>query len=605
MGSPDRRGSDDENDTTSPGRSGVFTASSLQNRLTFFERDGRIRVRSRGREKPMATNPTLAVARRSLLVWSGSILAAVVFAMATAPMFAQEVLTRERLGPLPHDLTFIGSGAFANHVVIADGLEIRAIPARGRGLAPRTEPGRPPRSRKLFDVRDAGMTLAPRGLAFVDSERSFFLTSEARERFDVVGPHGESRGTRTIRYVAHHPPQPLTLAYIPQDSPVYPDHLLLLSSQDGPCVSVVRRDGQVVQDIHPELPGPPRPPSSITFLRPDLILFGIGITEWAVMDFDGNVLETSETIGLQGFVQLPDGRVVAAGVSDGMIHYYDATLAPRPAEDRYFGVGLGLIAGESLTWNDATNEHVMVAGPDLLAVPTTLDRVGTIADLYSHGEGYVVRDTAYMPDEQLYAVGQVSISRLEPHSIAFYDDEGQRVDIIRMVGLAPSTLAYVPPTREFAVWAPVSFLGPPFLFFLDRAGAFSRLILLEPLGIERVDDVAYFDTDGTIGGGRLMIVDGRLGEAVVTDLDGNLIDRFDTESTLAVLTPGAVSAITSGPQAGSFGMLDAANRELVVFGTDAGDPGRRSSSPSFRIIQESRRRSDPFPEKEPSPLHPD
>jgi hypothetical protein len=85
---------------------------------------------------------------------------------------------------------------------------------------------------------------------------------------------------------------------------------------------------------------------------------------------------------------------------------------------------------------------------------------------------------------------------------------------------------------------------------LSRAGAFVR-------DIELGMPVGPFTNEGD----ELLIFMGGL--LYRTDLDGVVITSYDY-SALNVI-PAAITAITSGPQAGNFAVAAARNTELVVF----------------------------------------
>jgi hypothetical protein len=55
---------------------------------------------------------------------------------------------------------------------------------------------------------------------------------------------------------------------------------------------------------------------------------------------------------------------------------------------------------------------------------------------------------------------------------------------------------------------------------------------------------------------------------IVTDFQGNKINKFDIREPLQILSPTAVTAITSGPDAGAFAFANGETSEVVVFRLD-------------------------------------
>jgi hypothetical protein len=91
-----------------------------------------------------------------------------------------------------------------------------------------------------------------------------------------------------------------------------------------------------------------------------------------------------------------------------------------------------------------------------------------------------------------------------------------------------------------------------------------RQIDLKDTGIAWIDAVAYFDAGQ---GGRLLVLDHPfVGEhAYVTDLDGTLLASFSYREQLGVIRPFELAAITTGPDAGAFALVDDYASEIVVF----------------------------------------
>jgi hypothetical protein len=56
--------------------------------------------------------------------------------------------------------------------------------------------------------------------------------------------------------------------------------------------------------------------------------------------------------------------------------------------------------------------------------------------------------------------------------------------------------------------------------------------------------------------------------AIITDFDGNLLGEFDYRDRPGVLSMTDVAAVTTGPQAGSFSLVNFDTSALVVFTLD-------------------------------------
>jgi hypothetical protein len=93
-----------------------------------------------------------------------------------------------------------------------------------------------------------------------------------------------------------------------------------------------------------------------------------------------------------------------------------------------------------------------------------------------------------------------------------------------------------------------------------------RTVDLTCTGTRGVAGLAYFN-DPAGGGGRLIIL-ASAGRVLVTDLDGNLISEFNLRVKLGLVSAADIAAITTGPQAGAFSVVDSSGGEMVVFRLD-------------------------------------
>ncbi|HKG14037.1 MAG TPA: hypothetical protein VKB12_11875, partial [Pyrinomonadaceae bacterium] len=168
---------------------------------------------------------------------------------------AQTVISRARIGNNVEDITFVTKGALSNHVVTLDGYEVYGLPASGGGNAP---------FRKLFDLRQLPINIAPRGLAYVESEGLFVLQEPTQpDKLFFVDHKGDLQSTRTIQYLGGFEPLQLEgLAYVPADSPSFADRILMVAWDENPdCddgtgtrIEVINRSGQVEAEIFPDAP---------------------------------------------------------------------------------------------------------------------------------------------------------------------------------------------------------------------------------------------------------------------------------------------------------------------------------------------------------------
>lgn len=83
-------------------------------------------------------------------------------------------------------------------------------------------------------------------------------------------------------------------------------------------------------------------------------------------------------------------------------------------------------------------------------------------------------------------------------------------------------------------------------------------------GLTRITAATFFNPAHP-SGGQFLVIDGPTNTAVVTDFAGAVLDKFSIRDTLGLLTPTAVTAITTTRDAGAFAISNGENSELVVF----------------------------------------
>jgi hypothetical protein len=501
------------------------------------------------------------------------------------------VLQRELLGRYIDDIDFVATGPLADHIVVLNGYEVHGVAVNARSRTDRD--GRAadrPRERSpirpLFDLRGE-LIDPPTGIAYLASERLFAVVDPIRPTWLLVVDHrGTFQPPRPIRYRGGVVPDHMEgLASVPSGSRWFPDHLLTVTwhfVDEFPftrCrIQVLRRGGG---DVAAEIPIPDEISTNgvfgVAFLAPDRLVVSDGINALWTLDLDGRVVSgprrTEFTIA-EGIVQLPHGRVVT---SEGpWLRFYDAALDRRPQDDRDLSTRIGLTSPYSVAWNPDTRQHLVVANqeaaaPDQLphgvaAVAPSLDASAPVIDLSAFPTPFRVPRATYVPDEHLIAVAlRRRTTPPAPAQIALYDNGGAPVELIDVSAIGglgqPVKIGYLPPTREFAI---VEGSQPHRLKILTRSGLLAREIDLAPLGVTSIAAFAYFNPQHPSGGQFLIFANPD--RAIVTDFDGQPLREFDFGRELGVRAVAGATAITNGPFAGAFAVIESAfSARLVVF----------------------------------------
>ncbi len=500
-----------------------------------------------------------------------SLLVLLAFA-AVASAQEVQVIERVRLGHHLEDMTFVEKGPLAGHIVIVDGYEVFAFPAEGKGNSA---------FKKLFDLRGFPIYAVPRGIAYCESEKLFFFNEITQpRRLFVVDAQGRSRGTRTIEYLNGYLPEHLEgLAYIPASSPMYPDHFAMVAIDSAAVgttrIVILRRDGQVVAEIFPADPLHRGALGAITYQTSGRLLVSywagwgwVGNKEIYAIDFAGNILQGPiPTPGLQGFeglVELRSGLLAGADGRSGKLHFLDANYNYLPDGDRELPFGLGVFQPRGMGWQDNAQNYLLNAWPEngssIFSIPFTLDSISQIADLAAAGYGNAYR-LAYMADEDRIAV----VHRNGPRAILLLDGSGTIAEIIDLGSLGlgrPTSVSYISTAKQFAV----RFIEQPgVLYILSRTGQVDRTIDLAAIGANGYIDAAYFNPTHPSGGQFLVLTPYGTSRAIVLDFYGNFLGEFNYRQALGAITPFAVFPITSGSNAGAFGLLDSEGNELIIF----------------------------------------
>jgi hypothetical protein len=518
--------------------------------------------------------------------------------LASSSINAQTVVSRARIGGYSEDIAYVASGPLKDNIVMLNGFAAYAAPVdkKNKGKEPLV---------KLFDLKFPEFNVFVNGITYVESEGLFFVNqSDQPTKLFLVDQTGALKETRKIQYLdsSYRPVQLEGLAYIPQSSPIFPDHLIMvvLDNFGDLCrFEIMRRDGVVVQEIA----RPDWPDSflgglvgDVAFLAPNKLLVTTYEEGIWTMDFQGNILSGPVafgpgTIGVgEGIVQIGDGRVVAVTFPQNLI-YFDSSLNRDPSADRndVFGQNVNLPTG--IAWNSDTgqllisHDFVLSSNPNagVAAVPTTLNSATPFINLssFSTPNGGMT----YLPAEHLTAVANINPG--PARAILLFNADGT---FNSQISLSPATLGqnlgrplaitFIPATNEFVVAfdgngtpVPVQQAERQRLRVFSRSGTLVRTIDLTATGNAGVAGLSYFN-DPNGGGGRFIIL-GTAGRVFVTDLNGNarnpngtLIQEFNIRVKLGLLLRNDITAITSGPLAGAFAVLDRSGSEVVIFRLD-------------------------------------
>jgi hypothetical protein len=489
---------------------------------------------------------------------------------------AATVVARARLGNSTEDISYSPAGAFGGHFIVLDGYDVLLLPPAGADAAPK----------KLFDVRGLAVTDAPRGLAFLESEK-LFVFNDVRRRTTLLlaDPQGSAAGERTVQFPDGFAPDQVEgldamPSFVFRTGPG--EQLVISAIRFTPALEsrleILTRFNETYRSTREVLPPDPVGTSFIagaafrqglTVRRDGGFVVG-GDDRLSLLDATGNILasvQLPEAISIEGVAQTETGAIYAADVAAGKLFAFDQALRRTPGHDRDYRIGFGLFVPQGLAWDALQQRHLVLSPsaatgtPQVAGVPATLDSAQRFIDLaalnFPRG-----RRMAYLADEGLLAVAHART----PRAILLFDKKGQLAETIDVSAAgSPSALAYIPSTREFAVRVTEAGLATV-LFIFSRGGRLTRKVDLTATGISSVAALTHF------GAGRLLVLDGpptvndpATNRAVVTDLDGNLLSEFDTRKGLGVLVPGDVAEITTGEQAGALSIIDRSSSELVVF----------------------------------------
>ena len=499
------------------------------------------------------------------------VLLALFFAISST--FAQTVVSRTRVGNFPEGSAYVSTGTLAGNIVVLDGQDVFAFPL----VKPRKGPG----FAKAFDLKRLPIVGHPNGVAYIPQDKTFVFTEGwSPTTLFLSDATGKSLGTITVQYLNGWLPTWIEgIAYIPPDSPIYPDHFVTAAMLQPPGnpndvrLEVIARDGTVVNEIHPAYPWNPSEPlnwdgdglGGVEFLPGGTLLCGIS-SNLVEYTFAGAIVRVVplDWGWMEGITRLPGGSFAGVGYQVGMVTFFDANLNRTPTLDRSYLFAPGLNDFPSFAWNLDAHRYLMrlnyvpVTGfydPGVWAMPSTLE---TSSELFGFPQvGFPnrgqYRDVTYMPDEHLMAIlyrQDFSEGPLPPcgppdcrpphPDIHLYDSFGNLVNIIHISEVTypnrnniPGQLTYIPSLRQFVVRkANPDGTPTPYALFVSRdTGAVVRQLDLTDAGITNgFASVTYFN-DGV---DKLLFAASRQRMAA-TGLGGVLLREFDPSTTLGIL----------------------------------------------------------------------
>jgi hypothetical protein len=499
----------------------------------------------------------------------------------------QTIVNRARIGGYAEDITFVTSGPLKGQLVMMNGYELHSVEMDKKGVLNR-----------VCKLESPEFDQFVNGFTFVASEGLFAMNNAPHpDKLFFFDQACGFKGTRPIQYLDsnYRPAHIEGLAYIPADAPVFPDHLIMavwdaLGAGDV-RLEIMRRDGVVVAEIHrPDWPTQLLADGGlgdVMYLGPNrLLLSAYSVDSLWIVDFSGNIVSGPLATGAdgmgEGIVRLDDGRVAATNYPQSLL-VFDKDLNRQPQDDRHDVIGVNLNVPNGIAWDADANRFLVTHDTNLVlnggisGLSTTLNGATPVVNLNSPPFS---RQTIYLPQDDL--VGVLRFGGSGDRAIVLFNTDGT---LNSQISLSPTSLgqnfgqplalAYLPGTDEFVVGfggvpGPGQALERLRLRVISRTGTLVRTIDLAGTGTAGVNGVEYFE-DPQGGGGRLLLI-AAFGRMIVTDLDGNPRDansftfgEFNVRVKLGLITRNDVAAITSGPLAGAFAILDANGGEVVIF----------------------------------------
>lgn len=491
----------------------------------------------------------------------------------TAPLLQTtsdvQVVRRQRLGNDTEDITYYLTKSGNRNLAIMDGYDV-------------LDPSLPAPS-KLFDVLSLGVKAAPRGITFAEI-RNLFVFSDTTQptKLFLTDTTGRPRSELNIQYLGGVAPQFVEgLAYIPvRGSNLIRDRLVLVAtflnadSELESRLEIINFSGQVEREIIPQNDLSTIFLTGVSYKAPggllvssddDQIIYELDFSGNLLASYDGTAQTPPSLHGIEGIAQTPAGKVAAAGGLDGIIDNVGLNTDPSPQLAFDYRIGPGLSRPSGIAWNSDFNEFLLLASNREQAGDPFISRLASsfvTTEIFTPVDG-LTRKITYLPDEQLTAATHTS----NPRGILLFDRKGNPAGQISTSQFGiPQVISYIPTTREFVLVFRDT-LDPTKrskLFVLTRTGELSRIIDLAPLGVTRITAAAYFNPSHPTGG-QFLVVDGDTNTAFVTDFMGTPLDNFSVREKLGILSPSAVTAITTTRDAGALAITDTDSSQVVIF----------------------------------------
>ena len=247
-----------------------------------------------------------------------------------------------RLGNNAEDMEVIRSGRYASQIAIIDGFDVVGVRLRGHENEDGEHDDR--EVHKLFDIKKLPILVRPGGMGYVDSERLFvFNDIQQPDKLIFSDENGKPAGTRTVTFPAGISVGGVeAIGYIPPGSSFFPDHLfevIYVRPDFTEQIEIIRRDGQVVSEIVPDVAIQEHGIGGVSYLRPGRFLVGTFDDLLYVIDLHGNIIAGPVNVSGTGgscedVEQTPDGRIAATIYDSGTVFYFDRDLRRLPGEDQ-------------------------------------------------------------------------------------------------------------------------------------------------------------------------------------------------------------------------------------------------------------------------------
>ncbi|HYX30733.1 MAG TPA: hypothetical protein VE863_19510 [Pyrinomonadaceae bacterium] len=523
-----------------------------------------------------------------------------------------QIIRRNRLGNNTEDITSFSSLIpRGGPVAVIDGYDVLSIqttppleppiklpplpaPLPGGGQAAGAQPALGPIGRpatRLFDVLGLPIKAAPRGITYVASRKMFVFNDDAQtNKLFFTDERGMARGSIDVQF-RQAPDFVEGLGSMSAAIPRFGDALAMIAifnDSNSPSggqsrLEIIDLEGHVLKEIVPEPDVAQLFLTGVSFNFPpnlretflvssddDNVIHELDFAGTQVGQFTATARQTG-FIGLEGIVSVAPNEIAAANGFAGLLEVFNPIGVPQVVDYR---IGLGLSLPNGLAWDSTTNEFLIFGLDRLRPDARFVARLATPLDSFrlAIGTDLFARKVTYLPDEQLIAVGHANNAKDNvPAGILLFNEQGQSAGVIPTGNVnktAPVILTYLPETREFGVvFRKDDKTHPPSkLRRLQRDGTDTGASIDFGLAdIQKISAVTFFKPTST-GAGQFLVFDNTQDMFVVTDFNGaKLNGPFSIRDTLRVLNPTAVTAITTGPDAGAFAISNGENSEVVVF----------------------------------------